>query len=368
MRLTILVLILASVLLLGCTSPPPEQNVTNQTNQTGPGLVKTPSFSITAPSASQVVSVDGDTGSVTVTFSTKDLVLRKAGGVAKKGEGYFKVSVDGKAAVAVSAKTYQMADLSLGKHTVSVELVNNDGTSYSPKITKSVTFTVEKTKPVEYVPQTYNVSITNSAYDPASITVKVGDSVTFTNNANAPQSATCFIEGKQVFDTNILATGKSATITVTQVMECEYYSTLFRMMKGNIVVQSNGTAAATSSAASTDLKDCGTSLQCFSNAAGSCTPAKVNYTMTAFTISTTTYMEIRSMTNGKCDFFVRRDKVTSAGADAETQALYAATEGKTGTCSFEPGRLAQVMNNWQQGKISTSDWDGSNCQGTYFSG
>jgi len=30
---------------------------------------------------------------------------------------------------------------------------------------------------------------------------------------------------------------------MTKEMECEYYSTLFRMMTGNIKVESNGTAS-----------------------------------------------------------------------------------------------------------------------------
>jgi len=245
MRLTILALIVVSMLLLGCSSPPPEQNETNGTNQTAnqTPVVKTPSFSLTAPAANEVITVQGDTNDVTLSISTKDLALKKPGGVAKKGEGYFKVSVDGATSVAVSTKSYIMKNLALGKHTVNVELVNNDATSYSPKISKSVSFTLEKAKPTEYVPQTYTVEIGQSSYDPASLTVKVGDSVTFTNTAPSPQSATCFIDGKQVFDTNILATGKSATIAMTKEMECEYYSTLFRMMKGNIKVESNGTVS-----------------------------------------------------------------------------------------------------------------------------
>jgi len=244
MRLTILALMLASILLLGCTTPPTEQNVTNATNQTAnQTTVKTPSFSLTAPAANEVITVEGATGDVTLAISTKDLALKKPGGVAKKGEGYFKVSVDGAASVAVSTKSYTMKNLAPGKHTVSVELANNDGTPYVPKISKSVSFTVEKARPTEYVPQSYTVEIGQSSYDPASLTVKVGDSVTFTNTAPSPQSATCFIDGKQVFDTNILATGKSATIVMTQEMECEYYSTLFRMMKANITVESNGTVS-----------------------------------------------------------------------------------------------------------------------------
>lgn len=239
MRLFILGLVLVSLLLAGCGGTPPEQNATNET-QPPPVVVKTPSFTISTPLANEVMTVPGDTADVSLTLSTQNLVLKK-GGAAKKGEGYFKVSVDGQAAASVNAKSYVMLGLALGQHTVNVELVNNDGTSYSPKISKSVTFMLEKAKPAEYVPQSYSVKISSTGYSPSSLTVKVGDSVTFTNEAASPQSATCFLQGKQVFDTNVLATGKSATITMTQQMECEYYSTLFRMMKGTLKVESNGT-------------------------------------------------------------------------------------------------------------------------------
>lgn len=241
MRLLVLCLVLASLLLAGCGGTPPvEENATNET-QPPPPEAKTPSFTIATPLQNEVITVQGDTSDVALSFNTKDLTLKKPGGAAKKGEGYFKVAVDGQPAASVSAKTYTMQALSTGQHSVQVELVNNDGSSYSPKITKSVAFTIEKAKPAEYVPKEYTVSITQNGYSPATLTVKVGDKVTFRNDGASPQSATCFQGGKEVFDTDVIGPGKTATITMTEKIECEYYSTQFRMLKGNIKVESNGT-------------------------------------------------------------------------------------------------------------------------------
>ena len=239
-KMIFLTLILASMDMLGCIGGQQEQNVTNETQPPPPPPVKTPTFAITNPTQNQVIVVRGDTADVSLTLTTQNLLLRQPGGAAKKGEGYFKVTIDDQNPVTLTSKNYVMSALGIGEHTVKVELLNNDKTSYSPKISKEVKFTVEKEKPAEYVPQSYTVTITSSGYDPATLNVKVSDSVTFVNNAAMPHSATCFIAGKQVFDTGVIGPGKSATITVGDVYSCDYYSTMFRALTGHIDVQSNG--------------------------------------------------------------------------------------------------------------------------------
>jgi plastocyanin len=133
-----------------------------------------------------------------------------------------------------------MTGLRLGEHTVRVELLNNDRTPYSPAISSEVTFTIQKEAPREYIQQNYKVTIRDFTYEPASITVKVKDTVTFVNNGAFPRSATCFINGKEVFDTKIISPGQNATVTFTEIMECEYYATTHRLMTGRIKVVSNG--------------------------------------------------------------------------------------------------------------------------------
>ncbi len=242
MRTLIMGLILASLLLSGCTFFGGEQNVTNETPPPPPPPpVKAPIVTITAPGQGEVILTQGNTADVDLVISTQNLLLKAPGGTAKKGEGHFRITVDDGVPQTITSKTYTMTGLSLGSHTVKVELLNNDRTQYSPAIEKTVTFTVEKEQPPEYVPQDYTVTISDSGFDPASLTVKVGDSVTWVNSGKMPQTATCYIAGNKVFDTQTLGPGTSGKITFTEEFTCEYYSQLFRALTGTITVESNGT-------------------------------------------------------------------------------------------------------------------------------
>lgn len=236
----ILGLILASIILMGCTSQQPVENLTN-TTPPPPPPPKTPTISITAPTEGQVMVIPEDTTEVTLTLNTQNLVLKPPGGAAKKGEGHFRVTVDSATPVTVTTKTYLISSLGVGTHTIKVELLNNDRTVYSPAISKEVTITIEKEKPKDYIPQSYTVTVQNFNYQPAEITVKVGDSITFVNAGNFPNSATCFLGARQIFDTNVLGHGQSATITFTDMGECQYYSTTNPSVKGKVTVESNGT-------------------------------------------------------------------------------------------------------------------------------
>lgn len=241
MRHILLGLVLIGIILAGCLGPEQPQNVTNETNVTPPPpVVKTPSFTISSPTAGQTVMVQDDPGDVTLTINTQNLLLKQPGGAAKKGEGHFKITVDGGTPLTVTTKTYVLTGLAVGTHTVKVELYNNDKTPYSPKIFKEVTFTVEKEKPAEYIPQNYTITIKDFTYEPANLTVKVKDHVTWENKGAYPRSATCFINGKQVFDTAVLGPNKTATITMNKTFDCEYYSVTHMAMKGHITVESNG--------------------------------------------------------------------------------------------------------------------------------
>jgi plastocyanin len=241
MKTLAIALILVSLLALGCVAPPQAQNATNATQPPSTPPPKAPSFSILTPEDQEAITATGDTTDVSVTFSTQNLVLKRPGGAAKTGEGYFKLTLDNGQSAIVTSKSYVITGLSAGQHVVEVELMNNDGTSYSPRLDKRVIFTIESAKPVQYIPKTYTVTIHDFAYDPAQITVKLGDSVIFANTGSYPRSATCFIGGKQVFDTMVLGPGQNATITFTDMLDCEYYSTTYRAMTGRISVESNET-------------------------------------------------------------------------------------------------------------------------------
>ena len=235
-----MMLVLVSVILSGCMFfGQAEENITENVTPPPPPPVVKPSFTITSPLSGELLMVPADSPDATITMSTDNLILKSPGGAAKNGEGHFRITVDGGESATSASKIYVASGLSFGTHTVEVELLNNDGTPYSPRIAKQVTFTLEEEKPPEYIPQEYTVSMKNFEYDPAEITVKVGDSITFVNEGSFPRSATCFLNGVEMFDTKVLASGKNATITFTKVMECEYYSTTHMAMKGKVVVESN---------------------------------------------------------------------------------------------------------------------------------
>jgi len=243
MKKLFLLFLVSAMVLFGCINlgGQPVQNVSNNTTVSVPAPIK-PSFSITSPAEGEVVYTSDTTADVDLVLSTSNLVIKSASSSAKTGEGHFKFSLDGEAAQPFYTKTYALAGLAQGNHTLVVEIVNNDGTSYYPAIKKTVTFEVRASAPLEYVAKNYTVEMDDLAYDPSSITVKVGDSVTWVNKGSFPVSATCFINGKEKFDTKVLGIGQSATIKMNEVLDCEYYSTTHMAMKGKITVESNETS------------------------------------------------------------------------------------------------------------------------------
>lgn len=238
MKSLVLVLLLASITLTGCVIFEEEQNVTeNVTPPPPPPPPPTPSFSISSPLSGELVVLQTVPGDVNLVMSTSNLILRPAGGSQKIGEGHFKVTLDNGVTDTSSSKIYVLSGVEEGSHTVEVELVHNDGTSYSPRITQSVSFSVEAAEPEVYEPKEYTVKIKDFSYEPAELTVNVSDTVTFVNEGAFPRSATCFINGKEIFDTDILASGKSATITMDKALDCEYYATTHRAMTGKLTVK-----------------------------------------------------------------------------------------------------------------------------------
>jgi len=238
---SLILVLLACLTMTGCVMFEEEVNVTeNVTEPPPPPPAPTPSFSISSPLSGEVVMIAEEYGDVNLVMSTSNLILRPDVGMKKIGEGHFMISIDGELPVKSSSKIFVIPAMSAGEHNVEVELVHNDGTSYSPKIVKSVSYTVEQEEPEQYVPQEYTVDVNDFSYEPESLTVKVSDKVTFTNKGSFPRSATCFIDGTEVFDTEVIATGDSVTITMDKIMECEYYSITHMAMKGTIKVESNG--------------------------------------------------------------------------------------------------------------------------------
>jgi plastocyanin len=84
-----------------------------------------------------------------------------------------------------------------------------------------------------------SVTIANFAFDPATVTVNVGDSVTWTNDDGTAHTATA---GDGSFDTGNIGGGQSATVTFDTAGTFAYVCSIHPQMAGTVVVEA---AAAT---------------------------------------------------------------------------------------------------------------------------
>src|SRR5215208_3638946 len=78
------------------------------------------------------------------------------------------------------------------------------------------------------------VTIAGFAYDPATITVSVGDSVTWTNNDGAGHTATA---DNGSFDTGTIGDGASGSVTFPAAGTFAYHCTIHSSMTGTVVVE-----------------------------------------------------------------------------------------------------------------------------------
>lgn len=81
------------------------------------------------------------------------------------------------------------------------------------------------------------VDIKNFAFTPATLTVKVGTTVTWTNNDTAPHTITSDTDG--VLNSTTLSKGQSFSFTFTKVGTTKYHCGLHSIMKAEVVVASH---------------------------------------------------------------------------------------------------------------------------------
>ena len=238
MKKLFLLFLMSALLLSGCINlgGTPAKNDTNVTPPIVVPVAK-PTLSITSPMDGEVQYATGTSADVDVQLSTTNLAIKASGTAAKAGEGHFRLSLDGGAYVSFYSKTYTLSGVELGNHTLSVEIVNNDNTAYSPAIKKTVSFEVKSSAPLEYTPQNYTVEIKDFSFTPASTSAKVGDRITWVNKGSSPHSAT----SSGNFDTQIISPGSSTTLTMTKEGTFDYFSLTYMAMKGKVVVGSNST-------------------------------------------------------------------------------------------------------------------------------
>ena len=82
--------------------------------------------------------------------------------------------------------------------------------------------------------ETTSVNIANFAYDPPTIKIKVGDTVTWTNKDNVGHSATA---DDGTWDTGVLQQGKSGSAKFSKAGVFTYHCSVHPNMHGTIVVQ-----------------------------------------------------------------------------------------------------------------------------------
>ncbi len=83
-------------------------------------------------------------------------------------------------------------------------------------------------------PDEVNVTITSNGFDPATVTVKVGAPVTFTNNDTTSHTATVY---SGTLDTGIIPVGLSKTISFHTAGTYTYTDVYNSDWKGTIIVQ-----------------------------------------------------------------------------------------------------------------------------------
>jgi len=82
---------------------------------------------------------------------------------------------------------------------------------------------------------TVTVEIKDFAFNPATITIKKGTTVTWTNQDSAPHTVTS--ESGNELDSPTLSKGQSYSHTFNEVGTFSYYCTIHPRMKGNVVVE-----------------------------------------------------------------------------------------------------------------------------------
>jgi plastocyanin len=90
------------------------------------------------------------------------------------------------------------------------------------------------------------VSMMDFEFDPATVTINVGDSVTWTNDGDAPHTAT-----GDDFDTGLVNPGDSDSVTFDTAGSFDYVCTLHPQMTGTVTVEAAGTTEPTDDASPT---------------------------------------------------------------------------------------------------------------------
>jgi amicyanin len=95
--------------------------------------------------------------------------------------------------------------------------------------------------PTQAAAASYSVQIANYAYSPSSITVNVGDTVTWTNDDTAPHTVTTS-SGPQSLSSPDLSKGQSWSFTFTAPGTYSYYCAVHPYMRAQVIVRAASVA------------------------------------------------------------------------------------------------------------------------------
>jgi LPXTG-motif cell wall-anchored protein len=123
--------------------------------------------------------------------------------------------------------------------------------------------------PVARAAASGGVSIQGFAFHPGSMTVDVGDTVTWTNHDSAAHTATA---NDGSFDTGALKQGQSASHTFNQAGTFSYICTIHPNMHGTVTVASSAGGASTGSGSGSSSSGSGTTGTASSSSSGSSLP------------------------------------------------------------------------------------------------
>ncbi len=129
-------------------------------------------------------------------------------------------------------------------------------------------------------------------------------------------------------------------------------------------------------------QNCGSDINCFIQAANTCTKATVHYTsdiqVSDVKHHATTLLRIDGGTPASCQLFLQTEERSSAYAsstqvfDFERAALALinqtneASIGMNGTCTASSNGLTAMLNRWKSKVYSKTDFESLNCSGTFF--
>jgi LPXTG-motif cell wall-anchored protein len=133
-------------------------------------------------------------------------------------------------------------------------------------------------------------TISDFQFAPATITIHVGDTITWTNDGPSPHSATA---NNRSFDTGVLKKGQSGSHTFTQAGTFTYFCTVHPFMHGTVVVEAANSSSTSTSGSGTSNGPTGTGNASgnsgnASGNSGSGTPAASSSTSTSAPATGTT--------------------------------------------------------------------------------